>query len=727
VVEDEGQQRPNPNLLPAGTNQIRTFLQFYNDESKDPCHRRYERIMRRFDADRPDAPDSATLYQQVVNLGGSTPQAYLLCAETSQGPRIFCVHFPCKYVGALDGEATRWDDKSFAFLGDLVQGMASIVGFPENAFDIVTLRARTEDFILQHLEELNPVLPPEPQNPDDVTIQEIHTRRLAYLPAVYVPLFLSSNGYTIRQAWEILLPALHQRQERETCLMLITWLRAASMGSALPLPLHIGAPAITTFLQAPPADEYLLTHRNQILRNALPHLSAPPHTLEVALSQMAAALITQTNDSRQAREQKAARDLAPKLPSERFTITLPVLLDLLQIPNEVDLPPLWHRWANCMKKQEVQVLQDSLDAYARSNEAFSHAVPIITLRLVQDLLSFTFMGQSADDIKTGLQPFIITDGNAEFRQTNAEVARIYGLINSGDATCSLTDLEVLGTKEVRSVPLTYWEMETSLGMFGNLLGVVIGSNHPLTLAFRDFWLLLKTNVRDDLHAAIEYKGYVKPTHILRSLQLMCYTWFAHRRAHLTPPPTDMKTIINQIIMQIYVLPHLPPQLYHLAYPKKPTSNSLPGSVGTTASLSSGITPSSQSNNSNTSHSNSSNASTVSGLTLQTLPPPTPARGSVVMNQHPIATVQALIPHTLKLKDLIGNSPPPKLDDGGEMCLSFLTRNTCWSNCKRAAHHRSNLTSLEQQRLENYITTRKQLYDARRAAASTANTGLPPDK
>jgi hypothetical protein len=71
---------------------------------------------------------------------------------------------------------------------------------------------------------------------------------------------------------------------------------------------------------------------------------------------MAAALTSQTNDTRLAREQKAMLEATPKQPSDRFTVTLPVLLDLLLNQSEANLPPLWHRWANCTKKQDVQVL-----------------------------------------------------------------------------------------------------------------------------------------------------------------------------------------------------------------------------------------------------------------------------------------------------------------------------------------------------------------------------------
>jgi hypothetical protein len=477
-------------------------------------------------------------------------------------------------------------------------------------------------------------------------------------------------------------------------------------------PLHIGPPAIVVPLISPPADEHLLDQGNQILNSALPALRSPPQNLENALSQMAVALIAQTNDNRIARDQRAMQEAEPKLPSEQFTVTLPVLLDILQLQSELNLPPLWHRWANCTKRQEVQVLQDSLDAYARSAEAFSQAVPIVTIRLVQDLLAFKFMGQSADDIKQGLHPFIITDGNAEFHQTNAEVARIYGLLNSGKATCSLSDLELLQSKEVRSVPVTYWELEKSLGMFGNLLGVVIGSNHPLTLAFRELWTPLQTNVKEDLHAALEYKGYVKPTHILRSIQLICYTWFTHRRAHLTLPNPDMKVIVQQILMQIYVLPHLPPQLYQLVYPKKgPVTLTFPESTGSTASLTT-ATPLS-----------SSTASVVSGLTSPT-PTPPPTRGAAVINTHPNAQLQALLPGNIKLKDLISNVPPPHFDSGGKMCISYLLRNMCWTNCKRAGGHRAALTLSEHQRLVDYVTTQKQSYQARRTAPATVVTGGP---
>jgi hypothetical protein len=90
-----------------------------------------------------------------------------------------------------------------------------------------------------------------------------------------------------------------------------------------------------------------------------------------------------------------------------------VLLEYLLIANEQDLPELWHKWANSTKRQEFHVLRDTLSAFARSNESYSTISPIVMAKLVQDLLSFNFVGDSADDISSGLHPFVITDGNAE--------------------------------------------------------------------------------------------------------------------------------------------------------------------------------------------------------------------------------------------------------------------------------------------------------------------------
>lgn len=112
---------------------------------------------------------------------------------------------------------------------------------------------------------------------------------------------------------------------------------------------------------------------------------------------------------------------------------------------------------------------------------------VISAKLVQDLLTFTFVGDSQEDLKSGLQPFIITDGSEEYRHANLELAKTYGFLHDGEYGITYSDLQALEAKEVQSIPLTYFELKKCVGMFGNLLGVVLGSNHNLTAAHRTFW------------------------------------------------------------------------------------------------------------------------------------------------------------------------------------------------------------------------------------------------
>jgi hypothetical protein len=102
---------------------------------------------------------------------------------------------------------------------------------------------------------------------------------------------------------------------------------------------------------------------------------------------------------------------------------------------------------------------------------------VASAKLIQDLLNFTFTGDSQDDLKTGLQPFVIADGLEEFQRANLELARTYHLVHDSDYRLDFTDLQDLEAKEVNSIPLSYFELEKSLSMFGKLLGVMLGF-HP---------------------------------------------------------------------------------------------------------------------------------------------------------------------------------------------------------------------------------------------------------
>jgi hypothetical protein len=248
------------------------------------------------------------------------------------------------------------------------------------------------------------------------------------------------------------------------------------------------------------------------------------------------------------------------------------------------------------------------------------------------------------------------------------------------------------------------------------MGVVLGLGHPLTAAYVDMWKVLNSGMRDELHAAIDYRNYIKPTHVLRSIQLVCHQWFAHKRARLHPPAPDFTIILQQIMLQVYLLPRLPPALYQLAYPRQQKSHGeplLPGLIATGSA----------------SGSSRSDASTISGLATSAtsgtkqpgIPGSTTGRGAFVSNLQPLVALITLDNPSLKLRDIIANTNPPQMDDGTDVCLSYHLRGGCWSNCKRAANHSRHLSTTETQRIETYITQRL----AAIPPASTPGVGVSP--
>jgi hypothetical protein len=133
--------------LPIGgmTRRPSTFLEFYQEPLSDPCQGRYANILNRFNPESAHAVAANVLLEQVVSTPAHVPQAYLCCALSRQGLRVYCMHMPSKFAAALDGSTTPWDNLVFAFLGDVVQGMTTTVTFPSNAFQ-ATANIRWENW-----------------------------------------------------------------------------------------------------------------------------------------------------------------------------------------------------------------------------------------------------------------------------------------------------------------------------------------------------------------------------------------------------------------------------------------------------------------------------------------------------------------------------------------------------------------------------------------------------
>jgi hypothetical protein len=76
------------------------FSAFYRDETLDPCHRSYERIMERFDPEV-NATSHVTLLDQAV-ASGPVPQAYLCCIRPSPIALCWSARWPSYALGWVE-------------------------------------------------------------------------------------------------------------------------------------------------------------------------------------------------------------------------------------------------------------------------------------------------------------------------------------------------------------------------------------------------------------------------------------------------------------------------------------------------------------------------------------------------------------------------------------------------------------------------------------------------
>ncbi len=97
------------------------------------------------------------------------------------------------------------------------------------------------------------------------------------------------------------------------------------------------------------------------------------------------------------------------------------------------------------------------------------------------------MGDHRDDVNVGLSPFNVIEGREAFQKHNLELAKVQGSLFQSDFGFNLSDLDALQKRELKAVPLCFFDLEKTLGLFGNFLTVVLGDTHAITQPYRQFW------------------------------------------------------------------------------------------------------------------------------------------------------------------------------------------------------------------------------------------------
>jgi len=698
---------------------FRNYAEYYASPANDPIRNNYDPVLRNFE---PDGDQTSAELLNLALASVSIPQVFAVAAQNSTNDtRIYLLHRPQRITAPLGG-TSPWNGGVFATNGEVLGNLTVTVRFPTDPFaSSPVIRVRSLATIREYFDENENALFVPPTPVGTAGAEEYAVRVVMYFPPAFItPELLNTQGTAPRRFWEIVIPIIESMDKLIECRTLVDWMRmsvslhrTANNRSVLPLTL----PALTT----PMMDMELHTFRERIVNQDLTGRLNQLLGVQDSILQLAAVVADNTTKTISlVAEEKA------KTPSKLWPQTLPILMRYLELTTEAELPSIYDKLAKAAKQERRIVLQQAFTAQANNPTAFCVQPIVVNLNLAKCLQDFDFVASDPDILNQGLQPFILNLGNAEHRAKTLETVQQFDELEGGKLGLNLQDLQTLKSAEVKHVPLTFMELDTTLASFGDLLAVCLGTNHVLYIAYRTFWKDWQRS-RLQFSSAIDIARTLKPVHIMRRVQLELFYWFDAKRQALTPVPVEFSKIVHELHMATFTPPAVPAALFAIA--GNPNSGSLAsGSHAPTHLWAGGLQ---QYCNSpltmlpGDSHSTSDLSSLTDFFTAfqqqQQKQTTGKGNGDAILNPNPDDELnKALDGNKIRV---ICKPPFPQNSAQQDMCISYHAKGRCFALCGRAADHKPH-SDREKAILRSYVEAQvlqyRQGLTKKRAGAS-----IPP--
>ena len=204
---------------------------------------------------------------------------------------------------------------------------------------------------------------------------------------------------------------------------------------------------------APLPDALLLQHRHRILLGHLPGLDssinrAAGTRISETVGKVAVKLRETRLENKRVRKKKERKGAA-----EYFGTNIAHLLNLVQVTDAKDLPPVWEALARASKHQQLLVLQWAFDATAK--DMGLRALTIATPSLLKLVLTLGFRMESQDDLTTVLHPFALVQHTATVRKFLRVQADRDAMVAFGVGAPSLANVEILLAPDDVTLPRNF--------------------------------------------------------------------------------------------------------------------------------------------------------------------------------------------------------------------------------------------------------------------------------
>ena len=534
---------------------IRTYQEYFSDDTKDPHHGDYTAVSTDF-----AAVTAGNNRHSAENLGQratafSSHLVPIAIASLLRQPgiandpgRVQVFLRPTTYPTTVVGDAQPWDGNTYALSGDIVNGQYTIVPLTIGANGIFQLSPNANTHVLND----NAMVADIAAHPDDITdhvtadaanAQEVRTRQSTFVPFEFVKLLLP-QPLRPKQAFTAVFNAATAANKVAQVRPLLDWLKVAATEAQA----GGGQSALIRdwpAMQFPP-NAALLSFFGRIVDHDLPDRHPVAGASMAQYQPVINAVDRNTHEIRETRLEAARRQEAANRPKtvEQFMGTegTASLLNTCQVTRVEDLPGLWQTIAETPKRHHPVVVQRALDAMR--SELSVHTTVFLSVNMCNKIVTQAFHSGSVDDLTMGVH--ILLCGMAtpteavQVEQQRQQYLLIQG--NQGAAP-ALNDVNVIAAPDNVKAATNFYSLLVSIDVYRVILATCFGVNHPLVAYYTRAKNLMQKQA-DALNVQITRNPLI-PVLVQRYMQVHTNQWFHEQPTSVAPVPFSAMDVISQ--------------------------------------------------------------------------------------------------------------------------------------------------------------------------------------
>jgi hypothetical protein len=535
---------PPPLVDPAT---VRTLKARCADPLYDPYHGDYRDAYRHFRPGEGADDNAATLTRELLASTSTAPMYFAACVHYAPNAhRVITVHHPFT-VHALFGQRSEHDGKSYALIGDVIEGqIPTIIEFPLDLFsnpapDNGQLTVMRMEALIEYFAEH----PDEDWMPDEIPVDDqraIRIRKGVFVPTPLVRHFIDVPR-SPREAFLHVVGELMATEQMDMAQPLVDWLIACCKKRELPPGLQLDiqlppAPATSTSYLRTPNTEELVKIVLDKMWHELPTLR--PGAIAVAAGVGPTAADATGHAMIHALEALTASNLRPppaakvSTPADVYGTNLETLLRIEHVDRQEQLPKVFADLARSPKNQQLMTLTNHFGIAALRLGVMA---PVVTKKVTEFFVNLRFGFPDPNNLFDSVSPFLFPPLNWRQRQEADALYRTYADLLYSGGLISMRESAQVDEHDRRAIPLRTLtdlrETLTGFHVFVHVLFdvvddddvVVVGQTsqrqHGFVTAWDQLWRQLQQN---DRRWEEELKWPGRAFDVVRWIHIRAATW-----------------------------------------------------------------------------------------------------------------------------------------------------------------------------------------------------------